>query len=109
MIADLAEKELQRRLNLYQVFLKLYEHHAGLLDEILQLENLDYLSSHRHKAHYVQGVIDTTGAYLITNLGTNHTQKLQQTQQIWTIGRIKTMVLPLRINMYHGVMQLYNI
>ncbi|MBE9051800.1 FHA domain-containing protein [Nostocales cyanobacterium LEGE 11386] len=87
MMADLQEKELERRLSLYQVFLKLYEHHSGLLDEILQLENLYQPSLSRVKPHYIQGIVDASTVYVITNLGENQTQALQQPQQIWTVGR----------------------
>ncbi|MBW4689643.1 MAG: FHA domain-containing protein [Komarekiella atlantica HA4396-MV6] len=86
-MADFAQKEIQRRLSLYQVFLKLYEHHSSLLDEILQLENVYQPSLERVKPCYVNGVVDTTAVYLITNLCENETQTLRQPQQIWTIGR----------------------
>ncbi|WP_193197586.1 FHA domain-containing protein [Nostoc sp. MG11] len=85
-MADFAQTEIQRRLSLYQVFLKLYEHHSSLLDEILQLENVYQPSLPRVKPCYVNGVVDTTAVYLITNL-CDETQTLRQPQQIWTIGR----------------------
>ncbi|MBN4001174.1 FHA domain-containing protein [Nostoc sp. LPT] len=86
-MTDFAQTEIERRLTLYQVFLKLYEHHSSLLDEILQLENLSQPSLKRVKAGYVHGVVDNTAIYLMTNLGDNQTQSLRQPQQIWTIGR----------------------
>jgi pSer/pThr/pTyr-binding forkhead associated (FHA) protein len=86
-MAELQEKELERRLNLYQVFLKLYEHHGSLLDEILQLENLYQPSFGGVKSCYVQGIVDGSLAYAISNLGEGKTQTLRQPQQIWTIGR----------------------
>ncbi len=87
MMADFAQTEIERRLTLYQVFLKIYEHHSGLLEEILQLENLYQPSSKKLKAYYVNGIVDTTAVYLITNLCDNQTQSLRQPQRIWTIGR----------------------
>ncbi len=87
IMADFAQTEIQRRLSLYQVFLKLYEHNSSLLDEILQLENVYQPSLARVKSCYVNGVVDTTAVYLITNLCENKTQTLRQPQQIWTIGR----------------------
>ncbi|AVH67634.1 MULTISPECIES: FHA domain-containing protein [unclassified Nostoc] len=84
---DFAQTEIERRLTLYQVFLKLYEHHSSLLDEILQLENLSQPSLRKMKVCYVHGVVDTAAVYLMTNLCDNHTQSLRQPQQIWTIGR----------------------
>ncbi|MEH2291318.1 FHA domain-containing protein [Nostoc sp.] len=86
-MTDFAQTEIERRLTLYQVFLKLYEHHSSLLDEILQLENLSQPSLRRVKAAYVHGVVDNTAVYLMTNLSDNQTQSLRQPQQIWTIGR----------------------
>ncbi|MEH2152648.1 FHA domain-containing protein [Nostoc sp.] len=89
-MADFAQTEIERRLTLYQVFLKLYEHHSSLLDEILQLENLSQPSLTRVKACYVHGVVDTAAVYLMTNLCDNQTQSLRQPQRIWTIGRNRT-------------------
>ncbi|MEH2230045.1 MAG: FHA domain-containing protein [Nostoc sp.] len=90
-MTDFAQTEIERRLTLYQVFLKLYEHHSSLLDEILQLENLSQPSLRRVKTTgYVHGVVDSAAVYLMTNLGDNQTQNLRQPQQIWTIGRNRT-------------------
>lgn len=86
VMAESQDKELKRRLSLYQVFLKLYEHHSTLLDEILQLENLDSQLT-LVKGRYLQGVIDGSAVYVNTNLCDNQTQALRQPQQIWTIGR----------------------
>ncbi|WP_341529514.1 FHA domain-containing protein [Nostoc sp. UHCC 0302] len=87
MMADFAQTELERRLSLYQVFIKLYEHHSSLLDEILQLENLSDPLLKEVKPHYVHGVVDTASVYLMTNLCDEQTQSLRQPQHIWTIGR----------------------
>ena len=130
MMAESVEKKLERRLGLYQVFLKLYEHHSSLLDKILELEDLyqpsltgvsqkvdkngqpclldprspttfsdvracvsegegcPFLSgfSPRVKPLYIQGVVDSSVVYVVTNL-CESTQSLRQPQQIWTIGR----------------------
>ncbi|BDI19420.1 hypothetical protein ANSO36C_52220 [Nostoc cf. commune SO-36] len=86
-MTDFAQTEIERRLTLYEVFVKLYEHHSSLLDEILQLENLSQPSLTRVKTYYVNGVVDSAAVYLMTNLSDNHTQSLQQPQHIWTIGR----------------------
>jgi predicted component of type VI protein secretion system len=86
-MTDFAQTEIERRLTLYEVFLRLYEHHSSLLDEILQLENLSQPSLTRVKACYVHGVVDNAAVYLMTNLCDNQTQSLRQPQRIWTIGR----------------------
>lgn len=108
MMAEVAEQELKRRLNLYQVFLKLYEHHSGLLDEILQLENLDKVALIRWKSNYVQGIVDENGAYIMTNLCENKTQKLQQPQQTWLMGRDQSCGIPIAdryLSRRHAVIQ----
>lgn len=87
LTTELQDKELERQLGLFQLFRKLYEHHSGLLDEIFQLENLDQRSHTGLKPNYVQGVVDDCVVYVITNLSNNKTQRLQQPQKIWTIGR----------------------
>lgn len=80
------DADLQERLRLYQVFVKLYEHHQGLLNEILNLENSSGPPV-RHTSPYVQGLVSGAQAYLITNLMGGKTQALTQPQQVWTIGR----------------------
>ncbi|MFB2833955.1 FHA domain-containing protein [Floridanema evergladense] len=100
--------ELEKRLGLYQVFLKIYEHNRGLLDEILQLENLPfpYLSS--RVPTYIQGVVQEQEVYLITNLVSGNTQTLFQPQKIWIIGRDRCLALRLRdrwISRQHAAIQ----
>ncbi|MFM7423863.1 MAG: FHA domain-containing protein, partial [Elainella sp.] len=55
--------ELQEKLKLYQVFLKLYEHHRGLLNEILASENLAGRSLASLSLPYVQGCISEPQSY----------------------------------------------
>jgi pSer/pThr/pTyr-binding forkhead associated (FHA) protein len=78
--------ELQERLKLYQVFQKLYEHHRGLLNEILELENSSS-SPMRMTLPYIQGFMSAEQPYLVTNLMQGKTQALMQPQQTWIIGR----------------------
>ncbi|KST64495.1 FHA domain-containing protein [Mastigocoleus testarum] len=87
VVAELAQSELQKKLQLYQVFLKLYEHHGALLNQILQLENLTDLSFEQTRQSYVQAVINGKESCIITNLGEGKSRKLRQPQLIWTIGR----------------------
>uniref|UniRef100_A0A832H2R1 FHA domain-containing protein n=1 Tax=Oscillatoriales cyanobacterium SpSt-402 TaxID=2282168 RepID=A0A832H2R1_9CYAN len=79
--------DLDQRLGLYRVFLKLYEHHRELLDEILDLENTE--SRHRVRGvwKFIQGGLQGEQAYLVTNLLSGKTQLLMQPQQTWIIGR----------------------
>lgn len=100
--------ELEKRLGLYQVFLKIYEHNRGLLDEILQLENSSFPYFSSRVPTYVQGVVQEREVYLITNLVNGNTQKLFQPQKIWMIGRDRRLALTLRdqwISRHHAAIQ----
>jgi pSer/pThr/pTyr-binding forkhead associated (FHA) protein len=79
--------ELEERLGLYRVFLKLYEHHRELLDEILDLENTDEQPCSKSVWRFVQGVIQDQMVYLTTNLAASIPAKIEQPQHIWVIGR----------------------
>lgn len=87
VITASGDKELEQRLGLYRVFLKLYEHHRGLLDEILDLENTDGKGRTRTALRYVQGVVQGKQTHLITNLLKGKTQALHQLESVWVIGR----------------------
>jgi pSer/pThr/pTyr-binding forkhead associated (FHA) protein len=78
--------ELQERLGLYQVFLRLYDNHRGLLDEILGLENVDNHAL-QVAAPYIQGMVTKNQVSLVTNLIHGKTQATQQPQNTWVIGR----------------------
>jgi pSer/pThr/pTyr-binding forkhead associated (FHA) protein len=86
-VADFQAKEIEKKLNLYQVFLKIYEHHSSLLEEIIQLENISQPCLTRLRPSYVQGIVDDSVVYLVTNVGKNQTEALVQPQRIWTLGR----------------------
>jgi pSer/pThr/pTyr-binding forkhead associated (FHA) protein len=87
MMTEFAQQELEQRLNLYQAFLKLYEHKRTLLEELTQLEERFEPSLTKPKMLYLQGVIKESTAYVITNICNETTKTLQQSQGIWTIGR----------------------
>lgn len=100
--------EIEQRLGLYQVFLKLYEHHRTLLDEILQLEKTSNKSFSSVPTRCVTGVIQGKQVYLITNLADGKTQTLQQPQGIWTIGRDRQLCIPIadrRLSRRHAALQ----
>ena len=80
-------EELQQRLSLYQVFVKLYDHHGSLLEQILKLENLSTSSLNVAQSHYIQAVVDGETIYVTTNLLDGKSKSLRQSQNIWTIGR----------------------
>ncbi|HEY9623550.1 MAG TPA: FHA domain-containing protein [Crinalium sp.] len=81
------DPELNQRLGLYQLFLKLYTQNQGLLDEILNLENSGSGSLAGTRLPYMQGIVLEPQVYLITNLIKGKTQILSQPQHLWTIGR----------------------
>jgi pSer/pThr/pTyr-binding forkhead associated (FHA) protein len=100
--------EIEQRLGLYQVFLKLYEHHRNLLDEILQLEKISGKSLSSLTARCVTGVIQGEQVYLVTNLVDGKTQTLLQPQKIWTIGRDRQLAISIpdrRLSRRHAVIQ----
>lgn len=101
-----SDEELEQRLGLYRVFLKLYEHHRGLLDEILDLENTD--GRGRTALRYVQGVVQSHQTHLITNLPKGKTQILCQPDLTWVIGRDRKAPISVRdkrLSRRHAVLQ----
>ena len=102
------DAELEQRLGLYRVFLKLYDHHRNLLDEILELENGGCSYPHQMPLQYVQAVVQESQTYLVTNLVGGQTQALVQPQQAWLIGRDRTAALYIpdeRLSRRHAVLQ----
>lgn len=88
--------ELENRLGLYQVFLKLYEHHRSLLDDILRLENVANHSLRSSAPGYIQAGIEQGQPYLITNLLDGKTQGLFQPEGVWIFGRDRRANIPIR-------------
>ncbi len=103
--------DLGNRLQLYQVFLKLYEHNRPLLNEILDLENGGNNSLDRGAAFYIQGIPSPQHPYLISNLVEGKTQALLQPQATWIIGRDKRdrqVTMPIsdrRLSRRHAMLQ----
>ncbi len=98
--------DLEQRLGLYQVFLKLYEHHRELLNEILDLENTDRAQI-KGVWQYILAGEDADQGYLVTNL-LGHTQKLFQPQHCWVIGRDRKIGLPVpdkRLSRRHAMIR----
>jgi hypothetical protein len=99
--------ELSQRLGLYRVFLKIYDQHRELLDEILDLEN-GAIATSAHISHYfVQGWVRGDQAHLVTNLLCT-TRALYQPQQVWIVGRDRRCGLALpdkRLSRRHGAIQ----
>jgi hypothetical protein len=89
-MAEFEKAKLGRQLYLYQSFLKIYEQHSSLLDEILQLENLRQSSSGIKNELYIAGTINGSAICLMTNLYENQTLTFNQQQYIWTLGRDRT-------------------
>jgi pSer/pThr/pTyr-binding forkhead associated (FHA) protein len=100
--------EIEQRLGLYQVFLKLYEHHRSLLDEILQLEKSSNKTLVNVTTRCVTGIVQGQLVYLVTNLAEGKTQTLMQPQGIWTIGRDRQLSITItdrRLSRRHAVIQ----
>ena len=100
--------ELEQRLGLYRVFLKLYEHHRSLLDEILDLENSGSKARKQVALQYLQGVVHHQQVHVSTNLLNGKTRSVLQPQGIWVIGRDRKMALPIqdkRLSRRHAAIQ----
>lgn len=104
--------ELQQRLNLYQVFLKLYEHHQGLLNEILSLEHSGSKALASVTVPYIQGVVLGQDVHLVTNLVQSKTRALFQPQHTWIIGRnLQRAGIPIqdkRLSRFHAAIRYVN-
>ena len=100
--------ELEQRLGLYRVFLKLYEHHRSLLDEILDLENTGIKARKQVALQYLQGVVKGQEVYVSTNLLNGKTRSISQPQSVWVVGRDRKMALPIqdkRLSRRHAAIQ----
>ena len=100
--------ELEQRLGLYRVFLKLYEHHRSLLDEILDLENTGIKARKQVALQYVQGVVQGQHVHVLTNLLNGRTRSVLQPQSTWVIGRDRKMALSIqdkRLSRRHAAIQ----
>ncbi|TVQ19084.1 MAG: FHA domain-containing protein [Leptolyngbya sp. DLM2.Bin15] len=100
------DPELNQRLGLYQVFLRLYEQNRGLLDEILNLEMSGARSLRGSMFPFVQGMVLGQRAYIITNLVGSRSQTFAQPQHVWTIGRdsrrVNVPIRDRRLSRYHA-------
>jgi len=99
--------DLEQRLGLYRVFLKVYEHHRELLDEILDLENTDR-NRVRGVWQYMQAAVEPDQVVITTNLLQGKTQRLLQPQNCWIIGRdrkIGLCVQDKRLSRRHAMIQ----
>jgi pSer/pThr/pTyr-binding forkhead associated (FHA) protein len=100
--------ELEQRLGLFRVFIKLYENHRGLLNEILELENTGSRSRTCVQFPYVQAIVQKQQAHLITNLLECKTQMLVQPQGLWVFGRDRKASLSIqdrRLSRCHAAIQ----
>ncbi|HBE19912.1 MAG TPA: phosphopeptide-binding protein [Cyanobacteria bacterium UBA11149] len=100
--------EIEQRLGLYQIFLKVYQYHRSLLDEILQLEKTGHKTFASRTIHYVTGVMQGEKPYLVTNLAGGKTKILLQPQGVWSIGRDRKLAISIpdpHLSRYHAVIQ----
>ena len=88
----------EKRLNLYQVFINVYENDPDLFNKILQLEKSDNVSPVHIEHQYIIGIVQEQEIYLITNLLKNQTKSVFQQQNNWTIGRDRKSSLAIHNN-----------
>ncbi|NET49085.1 MAG: FHA domain-containing protein [Merismopedia sp. SIO2A8] len=79
--------QVQSRLALYQVFLRVYEQNRDLLNGILELEDSGNHRIAPSTAAYIQGIIVGPSVHLVTNLIEGRTQVVTAHDVHWTIGR----------------------
>ncbi|MGK7889701.1 MAG: FHA domain-containing protein [Leptolyngbyaceae cyanobacterium] len=82
-----ANQQVQDRLALYQVFLRIYEQNQDLLNGILELEHSGNRLLSATMLTYVQGVVLADTVYLVTNVMEGRTQVITHPDACWTIGR----------------------
>lgn len=85
--ANEQNKQVQDRLALYQVFLRIYEQNRDLLNRILELEDSGNRLVASARLTYVQGVVLADTAYLVTNLIAGKTQPISNPSNYWVFGR----------------------
>ena len=83
MLSDEDEADSPAKLGLFQAFSKLYEHDRELLDSMLALD----ANAPVHLAAYIQGLICDQQVYIVSNLATGKSQRIDSADRLWTIGR----------------------
>jgi pSer/pThr/pTyr-binding forkhead associated (FHA) protein len=79
---------MQERLQLFQLFAKLYDQRRDLLDEILSLESsVAYPREPTPPCRYVQGIVSGSEVHLVSNLVTGRSQSFFSKKALWTLGR----------------------
>lgn len=107
---SLEDQDLQKRLELFQTFSKLYERHRDLLNEILALEHAGTKAPEQLALfNYIQGVVLDQQVFLVTNLLNRQSQALVQPQKTWLIGRdggqVSLAVRDKRLSRRHAAIQ----
>lgn len=106
------QTDLAQRLNLYQVFARLCDQHRGLLQDILDLENLNEVcetsQGTRLVPRYVVAMREGSIPCLLTNLVDHQTLRFYQPQGTWIIGRSEDAALCIAdrlLSRYHAAIQ----
>ncbi|HEY9689550.1 MAG TPA: FHA domain-containing protein [Coleofasciculaceae cyanobacterium] len=97
----------EHREQAYELFLKLYNNHRDLFDELIDADQQQVVE-HLRGSRYVQGIVRGQQAYLISNLINGKSQSLLQYQMIWMMGRDPQAALPIadqRLSRRHAAIQ----
>lgn len=81
------EGGLRERLELFQIFTQVYNHHRDWLRRLVNLDQDAIAALNPASMHYIQGVVSPGGAYLVSNLITGHSQAVVASEPIWILGR----------------------
>lgn len=83
MLSDEDEVDSPAKLGLFQAFSKLYEHDRELLDSMLALD----ANAPVALATYIQGLVCDGQVYIVSNLATGKSVRIDSADRLWTIGR----------------------
>lgn len=81
------EAGLRERRELFQVFMQVYSHHRDWLRRLVNVEGDAIAALNPASMNYIQGIVTPSGAYLVSNLSTGHSQPVVSSESIWLLGR----------------------
>ncbi|MEO1592768.1 MAG: FHA domain-containing protein [Cyanobacteria bacterium J06632_22] len=86
-MASEVERGLRERLELFQVFTQVYQHHRDWLKRLVNLDQAAIAALNPASMHYIQGIVSPAGAYLVSNLTTGNSQTFMASDTGWLLGR----------------------
>ncbi len=81
------ESGLRERLELFRIFTQVYNHHRDWLRRLVNFDKDAIAALNPASMHYIQGIVSPSGAYLVSNLVTGHSQTVVSPEPTWILGR----------------------